>query len=77
MKVRQKKKKKKYVSSSTSKNQKLLLAMRCYIFDFINRKTAMPNLFINRIGRYTHTENDIRRGHIHFDIYMSEIDSNI
>ena len=38
-----------------------------FFLNFINIKTAMRNLFINRTRRYTHTNNDIGRGHIHFD----------
>ena len=44
---------------------------------FYRYKTAMRNVFINRTGRHTHTNNFIGRGHILFDIYESEIDSNI
>ena len=47
------------------------------IFTFIDLKTAMHNLFIFRTGRYTHGNNYIGRGHILYDIYESEIDSNI
>ena len=39
-----------------------------YIYNFINLKTAMRNLCINRTGRYTHTNNNIGSGHILFDI---------
>ena len=44
-----------------------------FIFNFIDLKTAMHNVFINRTGKYTHKH----RGCILFDIYESEIDSNI
>ena len=55
------------------------IAMRnaIFIFDFIDIKTAINNPFINGTGRYTHTNNDIGRGHILYDIYKSDIDSNI
>ena len=50
-----------------------------FIFNFINRKTAMPNLFTNRTGRYTYTNNFNGRGHILFHISFAskpETDSN-
>ena len=45
----------------------------CFISNFIDLKTAMCNLFINRTGGYTHTNNYIGRGRILFDIYESKI----
>ena len=44
-----------------------------FTFNFINRKTAMRNLFINRTGRYTHTNNHIDRGPTLFVISFAEI----
>ena len=48
-----------------------------FIFYFIDLKAVIPNLFINKTGRYTHRNNYIGRDCILYDIYESEIDSNI
>ena len=51
-----------------------------FIFNFINRKTAMQNLFINRTGTRHSTNNYTGMGYILFDISFtnkSEADSNI
>ena len=50
-------------------HQKIAMHDAIFISNFIDIKTAMGNLFLNRIGRYRHTNYDIGRGHILFDIY--------
>ena len=64
---------KKYYVSIQKNTQKLLWVMRFCIFNFINRKTAMCNHFINRRGRHSHTNNYIGRGHIFFLLFYSFI----
>ena len=46
---------------------------RCsfFIFNFVNRKIAMHNLFNNRTGRHTHTSSSTGRSPILFDISFS------
>ena len=56
---------------------KTVMRDAAFNFNFINIKTAMRNLFINRTRSYTHTNNEIGTGHIHFHFYKSEIDLHI
>ena len=65
----------KYVSSSKWKNCYMLCV---FIFNFIKRKTAMHNIFINKTG-HKRTQEWLGRVHILFDISFankSQSDSN-
>ena len=52
--IRPKEKKKKYVSSIAY--PKTAMHSAVFIINFINRKTAVCNLCINRTGKYVHTQ---------------------